>query len=83
MIDDDIRRLRSLAADLPGHYILGEDGEPQRVDLLTWAQWFEANQATGARIVLRETVAPASMSRPCSSGSITPSWAARRSCGRR
>jgi hypothetical protein len=38
------------------HWILGDDGEPQSVDLLTWAHWFEAHPE--ARIVRRDTVAP-------------------------
>jgi len=36
------------------HYILGEDGEPIAVDLLTWAVWLE--QHRGERILLQTVV---------------------------
>lgn len=40
------------AMDL-GHYILGDDHEPVRVDLLTWARWFEGKGARKRRIVAK------------------------------
>lgn len=30
-------------SDRPEYYILNADGDPWAVDLLTWAQWFEAH----------------------------------------
>ena len=51
--EDAIARLTG-DRDGPGHWILGEDGEPQRVGLLTWAHWFEAHPE--ACTVLRDAV---------------------------
>lgn len=44
----------SHASNLLMHWILGDDGEPQAVGVLEWAEWFETQPRE--RIVLRDTV---------------------------
>lgn len=39
-----------------GHFILDDAGEPQPVELLVWAEWFERTQAHGDRVVLQTHV---------------------------